>query len=556
MRGRVLSAIVNAGTPYTTRWTYNSADMPKTMIYPDGEVVTTNYNSRMLLDTLGSTGNSYVGSSTYDSAGRLTNRGLGNGLAQQFIYYGWNTQGGRLQTILAGALQDLNYTYDAAGNVTQIRDDIAVETSNYTYDSLNRLTGWTLNNGTPEANGYDPSTGNLNSKATVALTYNPASHPHAAAAYNGNTYGYDTNGNMVTRVIGSDTLNLGYDAENRLLTVAKNGSTVATFVYDGDGNRVQSTIGGTTTTFVGNYYEASGSTVTKYYYAGASRVAMNVNGTVSYLLSDQLGSTSVTTSSTGAEVSRVRYTAWGEIRYPGTTGANPGPSDYTYTGQYSNVDDFGLMFYNARWYDPPLGRMVQADSVVPGGVQGYDRYAYANNSPIIYSDPSGHIAIPLVILAAAGLVAIGAETVAYMESSPQGRELLQQAETHMGNTIQSGKDYLAEQASKVTNTAKMAEIVVTQMSKGYNKPAGPGPIETLGNPESGGHLPNPDFFYGLVKKYGRPVGIGIGIVMIVGIYCHAFEEQCGGRSEPREQSESSRQEPSRELRDRRLRLPE
>jgi hypothetical protein len=48
------------------------------------------------------------------------------------------------------------------------------------------------------------------------------------------------------------------------------------------------------------------------------------------------------------------------------------------------------MFYNARWYDPALGRFTQADSIVPGGVQGYDRYAYVNNSPIVYNDPSGH----------------------------------------------------------------------------------------------------------------------------------------------------------------------
>jgi hypothetical protein len=30
------------------------------------------------------------------------------------------------------------------------------------------------------------------------------------------------------------------------------------------------------------------------------------------------------------------------------------PTGYTYTGQYSNTADFGLMFYNARWYDPYL----------------------------------------------------------------------------------------------------------------------------------------------------------------------------------------------------------
>jgi hypothetical protein len=48
------------------------------------------------------------------------------------------------------------------------------------------------------------------------------------------------------------------------------------------------------------------------------------------------------------------------------------------------------MFYNARWYDPALGRFAQADSIVPGGVQGYDRYAYANNNSLRYTDPTGH----------------------------------------------------------------------------------------------------------------------------------------------------------------------
>ncbi len=77
----------------------------------------------------------------------------------------------------------------------------------------------------------------------------------------------------------------------------------------------------------------------------------------------------------------------GETRY--TSGTLP--TKYTYTGQYSNVSDFGWMYYNARWYDPALGRMAQADTVVPAGVQGYDRYAYTNNNPIAYTDPSGHV---------------------------------------------------------------------------------------------------------------------------------------------------------------------
>ena len=132
--------------------------------------------------------------------------------------------------------------------------------------------------------------------------------------------------------------------------------------------------------------------------------------TVEYLLSDHLGSTSITTNNTGAKVSEMRYREeslwdkpWGEVRYSWTATQSTTPAyrlaKYTYTGQYSYMDDpstttvtegFGLMFYNARMYDPALGRFTSADTIIPGGAQGLDRYAYVNNSPVNFTDPSGH----------------------------------------------------------------------------------------------------------------------------------------------------------------------
>ena len=132
-------------------------------------------------------------------------------------------------------------------------------------------------------------------------------------------------------------------------------------------------IGADTILFVGAHYEIkNGSEITKYYFAGTTRVAMRKytipqNMTVEYLLSDQLGSTSLTTDANGAKVLELRYKAWGEVRAswtsaPRTTPAYKAPS-YTFTGQFSYMDDptttgvaegFGLMFYNARWYDLPL----------------------------------------------------------------------------------------------------------------------------------------------------------------------------------------------------------
>ncbi|MCI0556432.1 MAG: Tox-REase-5 domain-containing protein [Anaerolineae bacterium] len=180
----------------------------------------------------------------------------------------------------------------------------------------------------------------------------------------------------------------------------------ATFVYDGDGKRVKSAFNNNTTTtyFVGTHYEVTNpgtnQTITKYYYAGAQRIAMRTNGTLNYLLGDHLGSTSLTTNASGQIVSELRYKAWGEVRYP-ANGQNPGPSDYTYTGQYSD-SYINLLWYGSRHYDPELGRFIQPDSIVPlasQGVQAWDRYAYVNNSPLSYVDPSGHDAVAWPLIA-------------------------------------------------------------------------------------------------------------------------------------------------------------
>jgi RHS repeat-associated protein len=65
---------------------------------------------------------------------------------------------------------------------------------------------------------------------------------------------------------------------------------------------------------------------------------------------------------------------------------------YRFTGQREE-STIGLYFYNARWYDPLLGRFTQADTIVPepGNPQALNRYSYVLNSPVRYTDPSGHM---------------------------------------------------------------------------------------------------------------------------------------------------------------------
>ncbi|MCL4824407.1 MAG: RHS repeat-associated core domain-containing protein, partial [Anaerolineales bacterium] len=234
-----------------------------------------------------------------------------------------------------------------------------------------------------EAYSYNSTTGNLASKAGVNYTYS-TTHKHAVAGLsNGNSYSYDDNGNMTTRNVDGQTYTLSYDAENRLVSVS--GAATANYVYDGDGKQIKSVVNGVTTFYVGNHYEVKSSLVTKYYFAGSTRVAVRKDGTLSYLLGDHLGSSSVTTNASGAKIASLMYKAWGETRH--STGTMP--TDYRYTGQREE-SAIGLHYYGARWYDSSLSRFVQADSIVPRGSQGLDRYAYANNNSLAYVDRSGH----------------------------------------------------------------------------------------------------------------------------------------------------------------------
>jgi len=83
-----------------------------------------------------------------------------------------------------------------------------------------------------------------------------------------------------------------------------------------------------------------------------------------------------------------RYYPWGTVR----RGPNNAlPTDYTFTGQKLD-ESIKLMYYGSRYYDPALGRFVQADTMVPepGNPQALNRYAYTLNNPLRYVDPSGH----------------------------------------------------------------------------------------------------------------------------------------------------------------------
>jgi RHS repeat-associated protein len=150
---------------------------------------------------------------------------------------------------------------------------------------------------------------------------------------------------------------------------------------------VKRVVGGQTTVYVGAHFEKNVTTgeVTKSYTLGDRRVAMRRGSTLTYLHGDHLGSASMTTNALGGAGNQMRYYPYGDTRSGSMS------TDRRFTGQREETA-IGLYDYNARYYDPVLGRFIQADTIVPepGNPQALNRYAYVMNSPLNLVDPTGH----------------------------------------------------------------------------------------------------------------------------------------------------------------------
>ena len=75
----------------------------------------------------------------------------------------------------------------------------------------------------------------------------------------------------------------------------------------------------------------------------------------------------------------------------------------------------GLYYLQSRYYDPAIGRFINADGVISGNgesVQGYNLFAYCNNNPVNMSDEAGHWPKWSTIIKAATIVVVAVAVVA------------------------------------------------------------------------------------------------------------------------------------------------
>ena len=343
-----------------------------------------------------------------------------------------------------------NYTYDNAGNITAITS--GGKRISYQYDKLNQLIR--ENNGvlnetilyTYDAGGnitsrktYDYTEGTLQTiKKNETFSYRSDGWKDQLLSWNGYRYTYDAGGNP-TLLRG---VPLTWGEGRRLKKVSLSWGTVD-FAYDSDGKRVRKTSGNTETKYYYNGSTLSGlvrtttgstgttkTTVQFVYDAEGKPFLLRLNGKTDYFyLYNGLGDVVGLIDSSNKVVVRYQYNSWGKVTSSedtsGVSLATLNPFRYR---KYVYDPETGLYCLGSRYYDPEVGRFVNADDpgtifAKPQELYNKNLYAYCDNNPVIREDIQGYFPIPCIVGAVVGAVVSGFSYVLSSGGEIDGVEL-------------------------------------------------------------------------------------------------------------------------------------
>jgi RHS repeat-associated protein len=321
------------------------------------------------------------------------------------------------QAVTGTPLMSRNYTFNAAGNISQqTKDGLPL---NYGYDALNQLTS------TPEgAISYDPMGNRQNNPGSAAPWTVNALNQVTSDGFT--TYGYNANGSLTSRSSAISTSTFNYNPEGRLSEVAREGNVVARYDYDVFNRRVKKVVApapGTVMPTVTYYLYSDEGLIGEYTATGEEQKAYGwkPHGTwgtdpvwqrsshspfsilhYSFFLTDHLGTPQKLITATGQTVWSASYDTFGRATVEigaviangvkQSIGGSAIENNLRFPGQYFDAET-GFHYNWHRYYIPELGRYNRLDPIKD------DRnwYGYVSGNPInlidglgLSSSPSKH----------------------------------------------------------------------------------------------------------------------------------------------------------------------
>ncbi len=241
---------------------------------------------------------------------------------------------------------------------------------------------------TTESYTYDAVGNRLSSLGVSPYQYNSSNELTSTPS---GSYTYNANDNTLTDAQGRS---FTWDFENRLAQVTVpqtgGGSNIVTFKYDPFGRRIQkvSPLGTKNYVYDGpnsiTDIDSSGNALATYTQGlGLDMPLAQIrSSSVSYHQADGLFSITSLSSTSGTVVNSYTYDSFGNL----VSSTSPGANSLRYTGREADSET-GVYYYRARYYEPAIGRFIGEDPLRLH--EGPNYYAYVNNGPTDFMDPSG-----------------------------------------------------------------------------------------------------------------------------------------------------------------------
>ena len=297
------------------------------------------------------------------------------------------------KTASGATLGGFGYEYDAVGRIVSRSHAIGSTAFDrvYAYDDLDRLAS---DDGVTYT--YDAAGNRMTRTENGLTTTYTFGVGDRLVSWTGGAYTHDIVGN-VTRIerTGRPTLDLTWNSQYQLVSVATNGVFAEGYEYDALGRRVSTTtLEGTTRHVYDDGWQviadldANGNVVASYVWGDGidNLLAVKVGGASYYPLTDIQGTIWGYVDSQNNVVVRWQYDAWGNVVDESVS--VPALSGLRYRFQCREWSAAtGLVNFRMRWYDPATGRWLSKDPIGLGG--GLNLYAFCGNNSLSMRDIYG-----------------------------------------------------------------------------------------------------------------------------------------------------------------------
>ncbi|MDI7164977.1 polymorphic toxin type 10 domain-containing protein [Leptospira santarosai] len=299
-----------------------------------------------------------------------------------------------------------DYGYDGIGRLTSANGSYLGITEGNLSKRFQQSFGYAKNGNLTAKRIHDPANGSVQDEWSYVYSNHQVTNIDSSrTGADTLTLQYDANGNLTRQRdnVKDLTKRISVDSQDRITQIQDgNNAILGSYWYDESGFRIRrSALEEKNNVFTNveilypskfyglEFIESENviTSVNNVYLNGVRIAAMNEAGALAYYLTDQVDSVSHVLDDEGNTLSQIQYQPYGE------TFVQRG--DLNFSPKYNSQEldrESGFYFYNARYYDPGIGRFTSADTLIPDeyNSQAWNRFAYVYNNPIGAKDPTGH----------------------------------------------------------------------------------------------------------------------------------------------------------------------